>query len=123
MELYQFFGSDIKLSETSTLKMVSGDEETQQRIFRRLLTAKQNYLWHLDYGAGLPSYVGRNLTQPLIAQLKGLIKTQIFLEATVERSPEPVITLNQQGNNLICTIEYVSKPSGQIYTLSFTVSE
>jgi phage baseplate assembly protein W len=122
MELYQFFGSDLQLTQAADLKLVGGEEATVQRLYRRLLTPIKGYLWEPEFGAGLPQYVGQNLTTALSREIKGVIKTNMFNEATVARSPEPDITLIQDGNNLACTIVYVSKPSGQPFTLSFTIS-
>lgn len=123
MQIYQYFNQDIELNTNASIRLTSGEEESNQRILRRLLTAAESYIWHTNYGAGLPAYVGQNLTPALARQIKGVIKTQMFLEQTVQRSPEPKISLSSDGNNLFCDIVYVFKPSGQVYTLSFTVSE
>jgi len=123
MEIWQLFNEDIQLSSNAQIRLVDGEQESIQRILRRLLTPVEGYIWHVTYGAGLPTFIGQNLSPALERQIKGLIKTQMFLEATVERNPEPKITLSTDGNNLNCDIVYVYKPSGQIYTLSFTVSE
>jgi len=123
MEFYQFFNDDLVLNQNATLRIADGAVEAQQRIYRRLLTATGKYIWHPLYGAGLPTYIGQNLTPALARQLKGIIKTQMFLEATVERNPEPIVTLAQKDNNIICGISYVYAPSKETYTLSFSITE
>nr|WP_294915960.1 phage tail protein [uncultured Neokomagataea sp.] len=50
-------GRDLQVSGTG-LSFVSGVEATKQRILRRLLTNAGGYIWHADYGAGLPQMVG-----------------------------------------------------------------
>lgn len=123
MELHQFFNEDLQLSQNSNLLLVSGALESQQRLYRRLLTATGKYIWHPGYGAGLPQYVGQNLTPALERRIKGILKTQMFLEEAVERNPEPVISLSQVNNNIVCKINYVYKPLNETYTLSFSVAE
>lgn len=123
MELYHYFGSGLVLSSNAQLRLIDGDLETKQRIYRRLLTNQKGYLWHTSYGAGLPQYVGRPLTPALEKEIKGVITRNIFQENTVSQSPPPSISLNQSGNILYCTINYTSKTTGLIYTLSFNVTE
>jgi hypothetical protein len=121
MELYQYYGNDIQLTTNLQLQLVDGELETQQRILRRLLTATNNYVWHTDYGAGLPAYIGQNLSLALEKQLIGTIRKQMFLEDTVQQNPPPKIAFSQSGTTLTVSITYVSKASGSVYTLSFTV--
>lgn len=122
MDIFHIFGNDLVLTNTGDLLTVEGDTESQQRVLRRLLTAIDGYIWHTTYGAGLPQYIGQNLTNATIRQLTGLIKTQMFLEDTVSQSPEPKISISQLSNNTIsCDIIYQSKTSGKVFTLSFIV--
>lgn len=122
MDIYQIFGNDVAIAANGDFAMVDGDLLTQQRIYRRLLTNPGDYIWHPDFGAGLPAYVGRNLSLAVKDQIITTIKSQMFLEATVARDPEPVVTLEQNATNISCSIQYKSQPSGQVYTLSFDVS-
>ena len=54
----------------------------QQRVLRRLLTSPGDYIWQLDYGAGLARFIGQPVN-PL--QIKAVIRSQIFKEAAVAR--------------------------------------
>jgi len=73
-DLYQFFGSDLNLSATGDLLGVSSATRTQQRILRRLLTNPGEYLWHPDYGAGLPQFVGSVID---VAKVRAIVRGQI----------------------------------------------
>jgi hypothetical protein len=48
-------------------------------VLRRLLTNPGSYIWHLEYRAGLPQYLG----QPaVLSAINSLIISQMFLEDT-----------------------------------------
>jgi hypothetical protein len=121
MEIYQFYGSDIQLNQQAQIRLVTGDLETYQRVYRRLITVPGTYIWDVNYGAGLPTYIGQNLSGALAREIKGRIKTNMFKETTVARNPEPVITVKQSGNVFEYTIVYTSQTSGNVYTLNFSV--
>ena len=122
-DISQQWGSDLSLSPTGDLAMTSGAALGQQRVLRRLLTNPGDYIWQLDYGAGL----ARSIGQPTNAlQLRATIRSQIFKEAAVARDPEPVIDVEPATENadgaVYVQISYVDAPSGQTQTLSFSVS-
>ena len=81
-------GADLQLGPTGDLLLVSGADETKQRILHRLLTARGSYIWQLTYGAGLPEMVGEVASGQQIA---AIITSQLALEQTVAVSPEPVV--------------------------------
>src|SRR5690348_5829553 len=82
------WGSDLTVGPTGDLASVSGPLLGQQRVLRRLLTSPGDYIWQPDYGAGLARFIG----QPVNAlQIRAVVRSQIFKEAEVARSPEPVI--------------------------------
>jgi hypothetical protein len=122
MEIYQVFGDDISLTGNGNILMVQGDQETYQRLTRRLCTEPGQYLWELSYGTGLQEFIGQPLSTANVKAITGRIRRSMYMEQTVARSPEPVINLTASGNNLNCNIEYVSVTSGKLYTLSFTVN-
>jgi phage baseplate assembly protein W len=117
------WGSDLAVGPTGDLASVSGPLLGQQRVLRRLLTSPGNYIWQLDYGAGLARFIG----QPVNAlQIRAVVRSQIFKEAAVARSPEPVIDVQASPDAatgaVYVHIRYVDAPSGQTQTLSFSVS-
>src|SRR4051812_28310858 len=113
-----FFSGDLQVSATGDLLATDGLQESQQRILRRLLTNTRDYLWQPGYGAGLPAFIG----QPLdLDALKALITSQMYLEASVARDPEPQISLKEIENGIYVQIQYVAADTGQTVPLSFSV--
>jgi phage baseplate assembly protein W len=103
--------------------MASGPLLGQQRVLRRLLTNPGDYIWHLDYGAGLAQFIGRPVS-PL--QISAVIRSQIFKESAVARQPEPVIDVQLSpggGTGTVYVyIRYVDADSTQTQVLSFSVA-
>ena len=92
----------------------------QQRVMRRLLTNPGDYIWQLDYGAGLARFIG----QPASAlQITAVIRSQIFKEAVVARNPEPVIgvQVDPAGGSVYVDVRYADAATGETQVLSFTV--
>lgn len=113
------FGSDLALSATGDLLPAGGIEEGKQRILRRLLTNPGDYPWHPEYGAGLPSYIGRPLDEPALATL---IKGQMYAEGGVSREPEPQVILQPIPNGISVRIAYTALPEGLPAYLNFDVT-
>jgi len=117
------WGSDLLIGPTGDFVTVTGVERGQQRLLRRLLTSPGDYIWHPDYGAGLARFIG----QPgNTLQIRAVIRSQIFKEAAVAHTPEPVIDVQLSPEGAIGTayvhIRYVDVPTGQTQTLSFSMS-
>lgn len=113
------FGGDLDLSASGGLAVVDGATESQQSIMRRLFTNPGAYLWHLDYGAGLPAAIGRNITA---AEIQGVIATQMLEETGVDQS-QPVST-SVTGNSIgdyHCSITYTDAATGTVQPLTFTI--
>jgi phage baseplate assembly protein W len=115
------FGQDLILAAGNDLANVSDVTKSQQRVLRRLLTSPGDYIWHPTYGAGLPAYVGKALTNDVYAAIQSTIISQIFLEASVAKTPTPVIKLQTIQHGLLVQINYTVNPSGQPVVLAFTV--
>lgn len=122
MDIYHYFGNDIAVNVKGDLQTVDGVIKGQQRILRRLLTSPGSYIWHLTYGAGLQRYVGQTLTTARYKEIQGLITSQIFLEACVARTPQPIILLSATFNTLSCTLQYTEANTKILQVLSFTIS-
>jgi len=58
-DLWLEWGDDFQVDATGDLLIADGDDEVRQRLERRLFTAVQGYVWHPDYGAGLPQKIGQ----------------------------------------------------------------
>ena len=120
-DLNHYFGNDLQVSSTGDLSVVSGATVGLQRILRRLLTLQTNYLWNLSYGAGLPAAIGQPLTP---ARIQAVVKSQIYQEAAVARSPPPVVTVSRSpADPTVFTVNvvYVDSGDGQTVTLSLPV--
>src|ERR1700728_3355829 len=87
-DLFHIYGSDITIGPGGDLATVSATQLGQQRVLRRLLTNPGDYLWNANYGAGLAQFVGQPVNA---ARIRSVIRSQIFQESTVSRSPEPTI--------------------------------
>ncbi len=122
MDAFHYFGNDLSVSHTGDLLLADGLTLSQQRILRRLLTNPGDYIFHLNYGAGLPSYIGKPLSQSLYREINGVITTQMYLEATVSQNPPPVVGLSASQNAIFVNIEYTDATTNQLQLLSFSVS-
>jgi hypothetical protein len=114
-----FWGEDLELGPTNDLRRVSGTEEGQQRVLRRLLTAPGELVFHPEYGAGLPAYVGalRDL-----AKIEGLIVSQMLLEATVADDPPPTVKLSPRPDGLFCHIQWADAVTRETQLLAFDLN-
>lgn len=119
-DLYHYVGSDLLTSATGDLQQTNPTQRGQQRILRRLLTNQGDYIFHPDYGAGLPAQVG--LTTD-IAKITALIRGQILLEDAVGKKPEPTITVKPISSGISVSIKYQDATTGQPSSLSFNVSK
>ena len=110
---------DLELSAVGDLLTADGTALGQQRVLRRLLTNPGDYIWHPEYGAGLPRFVGDVID---VRKIRGVIRSQIFLEAAVARIPEPQIDLELIPNGLSVSIRYVDAPSRTPVLLAFDIN-
>jgi hypothetical protein len=117
-DISHLWGNDLSLSSTGDLATVDTPIVTQQRVLRRLLTNPGDYIWSLDYGAGLASFVGLPGATPAIA---AAIRGQIFKEVAVAQTPAPTIDLQpDQAGDLYVSISYADATTGATQTLAFT---
>lgn len=118
-DVWHEFGSDLTVGPSGDIATSGGSNLSQQRILRRLLTNPGDYIWQLDYGAGLARFVG----QPAAAQrIQGVIRAQLFGEPSVARSPEPAIDISADGAGVVAVqIRYSDATSSTTQLLSFTL--
>jgi len=109
---------DFGLDATGDLYVVDGDDEVRQRLERRLFTAVQGYVWHPDYGAGLPQKVGSVLT---VEEIKSVVSAQLALEASVAPNPPAELGVRAiQGGLMVIEIRYWDAKTG--VTVSFAIT-
>lgn len=119
-DLYLEWNGDLQIDATGDLLLVDGDDEVRQRLERRLFTAQQGYVWHPEYGAGLPQKIGSVLS---VAEIKSIVSSQLALEASVATNPPAQLTVTADPNdpsNVQISIKYWDAESGQ--AVSFTIS-
>ena len=117
-DLANTFDQDLQPSASGDLLAIDGSLLGQQRVLRRLLTNPGDYIWEMDYGAGLPLYVGQ--TQDIDA-LQGLILSQLLLEPAVSQTPPPSVTVTAITGGVWAQILYVDSDTGKQVNLSFDV--
>ncbi len=123
-DLDHYIGGDIGVSSSGDLQGVSDTLRGQQRVLRRLLTNPRtpedagDYLFHGDYGAGLPKRVGELANIP---EITALIRGQMALEASVAKSPTPVITVRAITGGIAVSLRYTDAQTLEPVFLSFDV--
>lgn len=129
-DIYQVYSTDLQLSATGDLLLADAPMTTQQRLLRRLLTnpavdngdgsyIPADYLYHHDYGAGIPKYIGQLEHLPVI---QGHMQDQVLLEASVAPQPAPVVALSEITDGLTATIQYTEAETNMPQVLNFDVT-
>lgn len=130
-DLYHYVGGDLSQSATGDLLKVEGSTQGQQRVLRRLLSnpalldsngnvlVSGDYIFHPDYGAGLPRMVGDTVNIP---KIRGVIRGQMLLEAAVAKNPEPAITVTEIPGGVAVSIQYVDAQTRGTVVLGFEVN-
>jgi hypothetical protein len=119
-DAYHVFSGDLAFSSNGDLQTVDSVTESQQRILRRLLTNPQDYIWQPNYGAGLPATIGQPTDEVAI---ESLIKTQMYLEASVVQNPQPQVDFSTFSGGITASIRYIESDSNQPTTLSFSATQ
>jgi hypothetical protein len=112
---------DFSQTPSGDLVLSEGVDQTRQRVIRRLLTAVRAYIWHQEYGGGLPERIGR---VALPQNIEAICRAQIALEQSVAKTPIPVITVTEPTSNLglfVISISYVDAATGEAVALQFEV--
>lgn len=118
-DLSHFYGSDLTVGPSGDLASVDGTQLGQQRVLRRLLTNPGDYLWNPGYGAGLAQFVGQPAN---VARIRSVIRSQIFQESVVARTPEPAIDVQADVSGAVTVqIRYADTATGETQALTFTV--
>ena len=119
-DAYHQIGGDLAVSATGDLALADGTTLGQQRVLQRLLTAPKAYVWHLNYGAGLPRFVGEVADK---LRISAVARAQMFLEAAVSRTPAPAISVDVQATGVVTLdIKYVDADSKTTVPLNFNLN-
>lgn len=121
--IFHIWGQDLEISASGDLQTASQITESDQAVLRRLLTNPGEYIFHPEYGAGLPRFVGADLSNGRYNEIEALVTGQMQLEDTVAHEPPPVASFQAIPSEglLYCTISYTWAQTGQRRTLSFSV--
>ena len=130
-DLFQWWQQDLALLPDGDILICSGatktgeimpgcaTDEGEQRVLRRLLTGPGQYIWHPEYGAGLPGFVG----QPVqIQALQAIILSQILLEDVVSKDPLPQVVATPILNGVNVNISYLDNNVGKQVTVGFDLN-
>lgn len=118
-DLFHVWGSDLSVGATGDFATAAGPLRGQQRVLRRLLSNPGDYIWQPDYGAGLAKFVGGPGNE---AQVRAVIRAQLFMEAAVARTPEPTVEVQATPSGAVYVhVRYADSVSGETQILSFSV--
>lgn len=122
-DIFHQWGCDLTLGPMGDLAIADDPVVGQQRILRRLLTNAGDYIWQLGYGAGLAGFIGQTVNA---SQIAAVIRSQIFKESSVARTPEPTIDITASPGGVpgevYVYISYVDSGSGKTQVLGFSAS-
>jgi hypothetical protein len=120
-DLDHWYGGDVGAATTGDFSGSTGDMRSQQRIVRRLCTNPEEYIFHPEYGGGLPALIGSGASD---SEIKAVVKSQLKLEPSVQQNPEPIVTLSRiNGGIVTINIQYTDAQTRNAVLLSFNVSE
>lgn len=114
------WNDDFQIDSTGDLRVIDGDDEVRQRLERRLFTAVHGYVWHPEFGAGLPQKIGSVLS---VSDIRSVVTAQLALEATVAPNPPAQLTIQADPNQaslVTIGIQYWDAVTG--VSVSFTIS-
>lgn len=119
-DLFAWWQQDCVVLASGDYLLATGTIAGEQRVLRRLLTSPNTYIWHPEYGAGLPGYVG----QPaLVDAVTSLAMAQMMLEDAVSSSPLPKVSAKKtSAGYLNMDIRYVDANTGEPTSMNFNVS-
>lgn len=119
-EVFQEWGEDLVFDSTGDLLV--GDDHTTglQRVLRRLLTSPGSYMFHLDYGAGLPRFIG---SVSLPSTIESAVRSQLTRELAVSKTPPPTVKVTPIPNGASVNVTYLDALLGKSVSLSFDINE
>jgi hypothetical protein len=119
-DIQHMYGNDLTVSTTGDLAVSDGTQFGIERVIRRLMTSQGQYIWQLNYGAGLPMYLGNPAYPKLI---EGAIREQMRLEDAVSQNPPPAVNVPPLYNDVVtASIQYVDADTGESAVLTLPIS-
>lgn len=106
-------------TKTGAIMPGCATDEGEQRVLRRLLTGPGQYIWHPEYGAGLPGFVG---SPAQLDAIQAIIISQILLEDVVSKDPLPQVVATKILNGINVNISYIDNNVGKQVTVGFDLN-
>jgi hypothetical protein len=116
MDASHYIGADLSWAPDGDLATAVATLEGEQRVLRRIITPSGDYVWHPDYGAGLPDKIGRIVSE---AEIQALTRSQMGLEQAVQQNPPPKVTAAPIQFGYSVTIQYVDADTGEAASIGF----
>jgi phage baseplate assembly protein W len=88
-DIFHEWGGDLVVGSGGDLAIASGSDAISQRVCRRLLTNRGDYVWNIAYGGGLAQFVGLPANR---TDIEAVIMDQLLLETAVPSTPAPYVT-------------------------------
>lgn len=109
--IYLEYGQDFVVNPKGGLQTAVGWDEIRQSVIRFLLTCRQqleasgitvyaDYIWHPDYGLGLPAFVGELLSDKAKSEIERLCKAAVAANPAITKHPKAKVLINQEQHNL-----------------------
>jgi len=117
-DLTHMYSTDLSVDNAGDLMLSQGTQAGTERVIRRLMTSQGDYIFQLDYGAGLPSYLGQPAAVP---QIMGVIRQQMSLEDIVSQDPIPAVNVGLYNNTVTASIQYRDSDTQESAVLSIPI--
>ena len=120
-DLWLEWNGDFAAAANGDLLLATSSDESRQAICRRLFTAVQGYIFHPEYGAGLPQKIGSPVN---VNTLQAVVASQIAMETTVDQSQPVAVAVHADKNTAglyTINISYTEAVTGNTVELSFTL--
>lgn len=122
LDLFHEWGGDLVVNSTGDIALVTGSDVTQQRVYRRLLTNRGDYLWNLEFGGGLANFVGLT-TSP--SDIEAVIRNQLEQESAIALSPVPAVGVQMEDTTngyVVADITYTEVSNGATVKFNLIVN-
>lgn len=120
IDIYHWIGGDLQKSASGGVGETNGVELSRQRIARRLITNPGDMVFHPEYGAGIPRYIG---TLASINEIKAKVLGQVLLESSVSKATQPIVNVSKLSANgsMAIDVTYTYAGTGELANVKVTV--